>query len=149
MSTYPAYITARELDLELLRAGLFHARPTGYLDMRYAPPKSDWLTCEFYQFFRQTMAALGQLAYMPEAGDCDDFADQFTTWAKTCHRRMKQHEHAGLPVGSLFYRQDTGGAHAVVVAITSDLGLCVIEPQTGKIITLSEKEKLSCWHIRL
>jgi hypothetical protein len=133
----------------LVQAGLFHARPTGYQDMRYAPPKADWLTGEFYAFFRATMAALNTLTYVPESGDCDDFAEQFVSWAKTCHRRTNLHPNAGLPVGSLFYRRDDGQAHAVVIAITSDLGLIVIEPQTGKRLSLTDREKLSCWFIRL
>lgn len=145
----PETIDYTVITVELLRAGLFHAKPSGFMDINYAPPRSDWLTGEFYTFFRQTMAALGTLTYVAEAGDCDDFADQFVSWAKTCHRRMPHCAGLGLPVGTLFYRQDSGGGHAVVIAITSDKGLVVIEPQTGKIFELSATEKLSAWSIRL
>jgi hypothetical protein len=145
----PATIDYITITTELIRAGLYHAKPSGYQDITYAPPRSDWLTGEFYAFFRATLAALNTLTYVPESGDCDDFAEQYVSWAKTCHRRMPHCDGLGLPVGVLFYRQDSGGGHAVVIAITSDRGLVVIEPQNGQIFQLTETEKLSAWHIRL
>lgn len=132
----------------LVREGLWHAVPKGILrDERYAPPRADWLLREFDFWFRSCLPKLGMAAYLPECADCDDYAELYATLAQVCHRSMpgRGGEPAGFPVGPLYFHPRGGqGGHAVVVAMTSDEGLLVIEPQQpGKRLHLSTAEKQS------
>lgn len=132
------------IQAELTRAGLLHAAAP-LSDATYAPPKLGWLTGEFDHWFRQGLNALAIAPYVAEAGDCDDYAALYTALAKVCHRRMPGSPGTALPVGILHYVSTTG-PHAVVVAITSDAGLVVIEPQLPrKTLTLTPAEAKSAW----
>jgi predicted transglutaminase-like cysteine proteinase len=114
-------------------------------DATYAPPRFDWLIGEFDHWFRQSLNALGIAPYVPEAGDCDDYAALYVALAKVCHRRMPGCAGTALPIGFLHY-VSANGPHAVVVAITSDVGLVVLEPQIpGKLLDLTQAERKSAW----
>jgi hypothetical protein len=131
------------LRAELIRGGLLHAAAP-FSDATYAPPKLSWLTGEFDRWFRQSLNALKIAPYVPESGDCDDYAALYAALAKVCHRRMADSEGAGLPVGILHY-VSAQGPHAIVVALTSDRGLVFIEPQNGDEFLITTEERASAW----
>ena len=137
-------IDSTTIQAELVRAGLLHATAR-LTDATYAPPRLDWLLGKFDHWFRESLNALRIAPYVAEAGDCDDYAALYVALAKVCHRRMPSCAGTALPVGFLHYVSATG-PHAVVVAITSDAGLVVIEPQLPrKTLTLTPAEAKSAW----
>lgn len=117
-------------------------------DNTYAAPTRDWLTGDFYGWFQAVLFAFSCTRYKPESEDCDDFADLFSTFARICHRRTSPDCGAALPVGILWY-QSPMGYHAVNIALTSDHGLVVIEPQNGNVLTLTPEQVASAQLIKL
>ncbi len=136
------------LGLALAHAGLSHAAAP-LADSAYQPPTRDWLTGEFYAWYRSCLFQLGCTGYKAENWDCDDFADLFAAFARICHRRTSPNAGAALPVGILWYVAAGRGGHAVNVALTSDHGLVVIEPQSGNLLTLTPEEAASAWLLKL
>lgn len=148
MSAGPLIIDSAMMRLNLAVAGLAHALPSGALaDAAYAPPRADWLLGEFASWYRQCLQRLELAAYVAESGDCDDYASLYASLARICHRRGWAGEQpAALPVGELHYFAAALGPHAVVVALTSDLGVVVIEPQDPtRVLQLTSAERSSAW----
>lgn len=152
MSASPVLLDNAAMRLNLAVAGFAHALPAGALaDAMYAPPRADWLRGEFAGWFRQCLQRMEIASYVPEAGDCDDFAALYASLARICHRRgWAGGQPAALPVGELHYVSSELGPHAVVVAVTSDQGVIVIEPQDpARVLTLSSAERSSAWLCKL
>lgn len=145
----PALMATRDHTSVVIALVMAGYRSPVVADGAYAPPRSDWLTGDFYAWFRSALFSLGATSYKPEAWDCDDYADLFSALARICHRRTAPDSGTALPVGVVHFRQKSGGGHAVVVALTSDRGLIHIEPQTGEIITVTEAEAASAWLVKL
>jgi hypothetical protein len=66
------------------------------------------------------------------------YVEQFNTFIKA----------DSLAVGELWYRPASGGAHAIVFALT-ERGLVLIEPQTRKEVVLTPDEWASRFFVRL
>lgn len=143
MTPYPSNL----LQATVLRAGLLHALAP-LADASYALPKLGYLLGPYASWFREALGKLGAADYMPESGDCDDFADLYATLARIAHRRTSGSKGTALAIGVLYYTQDKGGGHAINAAVTPDFGLVFIEPQTGKQVFLSPTELKSATHLR-
>lgn len=135
----------------LMNAGLGHAWPKRPLaDAAYAPPRADWLLGEFDAWFRTCLARLGIVPYLPEAGDCDDYAALYSVLARVCHRMMPAPGGYALPIGELYYVAEGRGPHAINIAVTSDRGVIFIEPQLpGRTLNLTPAERSSAWLLKL
>ena len=114
-------------------------------DGTYARPTTSYLTGKFYEFYTAWLSD-HNFSQWRATWDCDNFASTYYVFAQMCHAKAARKEE-GISVGELFYRQDTGGGHAINLAIT-EKGVVIIEPQNGQEMTLSKKEKESCWMIR-
>lgn len=141
MNTIPAGILQSALMREdLLRVLL------PLTDETYSAPRSDWLLKDFSVWYKDVLNRLGAGTYLAEAQDCDDFADSFKVFAAICHRRTGVKTALSVGVMHYFPREMTG--HAINIALTSDKGIIYIEPQTGNMINLTEKEKKSACLVR-
>lgn len=93
--------------------------------------------------------------YGDERNDCEDFARRCATYACDLHAGNTGQK-TGLAFGEFYFTRDDGGGHAINVAVVaderaaglhSDSGapkLLFFEPQTGKVISLTETERSSC-----
>ena len=113
-------------------------------DETYARPTQDFLTGNFYTFYREWLWE--HLLYKwDEKFDCDNFASTYYTFSQICNRKGARSEQ-GIAVGMMFYNNETTkGGHAINFAIVEDKKLITIEPQTGQIVELKQSEKDSCW----
>ena len=83
--------------------------------------------------------------------DCDNFAFAFYTFAQICHARsmdkaIEEDQAQGLSIGVMFYKKEGAGGHAINIIYTEGK-LWGFEPQSGKFLNLTQKEKDSCWFI--
>jgi hypothetical protein len=118
-------------------------------DSNYALPTTAWLLGPFWSWYQGRRFELG-LHKWTRANDCDNSARAYCQAAADCHAStMGSSDKApeGVAVGEYFYTKDSGGGHAIVVAVT-EKGIIYIEPQTGVEINLSDMEKLSCMFVR-
>jgi hypothetical protein len=94
------------------------------------------------------LAALKMGEYIPEKGDCDDFALAGEFFAKLMHRRNEKAPNTGIAVGTWWYaRAAPKGTHAVNFAILSGMRLAFLEPQTQTPLQLTKKEIESCYAV--
>ncbi len=112
-------------------------------DVAYARPTQRFLTNEFYAFYQNWLFENSINKWNPKF-DCDNFSMSYYTFAQICNRKSERLEE-GIAVGVMFYKQDIGSAHAINFAIVEDKKFITIEPQTGQLLNLTEKEKASCW----
>jgi len=112
-------------------------------DASYARPMQSFLTGKFYEFYKNWLSQNG-LAAWTEKFDCDNFAMNYYTFAQICNKKSSRKEQ-GIAVGIMFFRQDSGGGHAINFAIVENKTFITIEPQTGAVVILSQAEKDSCW----
>lgn len=124
-------LTSAQLRTHILAAGIT-APSILTADATYKAPLASWLLREFDQYFRQYLTAMRLQLWAAENWDCDDFSDLYAVLAKICHRRTPGSDGTGLPVGVIWYMQEGVGAHSIVSAFTSDLGLIFIEPQRAR-----------------
>jgi len=109
-------------------------------DSTYAIVNHEWLA-GFYERFRADLHSKGVVGWETNF-DCNKFAAAYAAAAQMEYYRDawgKPGAAQALAVGEVWYAQDTGGNHAVAVAIT-DLGALFIEPQTGEFVILSPSE---------
>ena len=73
--------------------------------------------------------------------DCDDFAFEYKVCISRYHAES-DFPNDGFAVGVLFYcvGGDSTKGHAINWALTEDVGLVFIEPQTGKQVELTKEE---------
>ena len=110
-------------------------------DSTYATVGHDWLP-GFYERFRRDLHRKGVVGW-EQGFDCNKFAAAFSAAAQMEYYRDmwgKPNAAQALAIGEVWYAQDIGGNHAVVLAIT-ERGAFFIEPQTGAFITLSLSER--------
>ncbi len=80
--------------------------------------------------------------------DCDNYANELVTFAARCFAHTKDDTIAdGFAVYRVFYciDGDTTKRHAIAAALT-DKGIVYIEPQTARIVELTDDEKGSIYH---
>ena len=143
-------ITGPELYYAAITAGIPPPVIGTFSDARYMAPDSSWVA-DFHQWFLSTLDAFGVRDYKAEAGDCDDYADLFASFARLTHRRTSPDCNAALPVGRFDFTQNPDEAaamqrrHAIVWMLTKDKGLIFIEPQTlFRIEKLTDEQISSC-----
>jgi len=118
-------------------------------DKDYAKPTQRYLQGKFYKAFREYLNEVAELGYwVAENWDCDDWAAEFRCHASKCHARTRRNSGEGIAVGEVWYTQKKGGGHAINIAIVGGNKVIFIEPQTGKILRLTEGEKCSAWFVR-
>lgn len=120
--------------------------PTAYFyaaDTSYGKPTTAWLIGPFWSWFLMDRTNKGLLGWT-RRNDCDGFARAYAQGCQDCHAVSSGADEEGLAVGQFYYHRETGGAHAIVAAIT-EAGLTFIEPQTGGVIKLTPKEISTCW----
>lgn len=116
-----------------------------YSDETYAIPTRRWLLEDFWAWFYERRLELGLMKWTRN-NDCDNFARAYAQYAADCHA-LTSDQTEGLAVGEFYYRQASGGGHAIVIALT-DVGVIYIEPQTGKQLELTQEEIGSCFFVR-
>jgi hypothetical protein len=112
-------------------------------DATYARPMQSFLTGKFYTYFKGWLSE-NSLSTWNARFDCDNFATTYYTFAQICNKKGDRKEEA-IAVGIMFFKQDSGGGHAINFAIVENKKFVTIEPQTGEVIALSQTEKDSCW----
>lgn len=143
-------LTAQQLRSALILAGvppLAIAEPS---DAVYMPPAADWLK-DFHLWFLSTLEAFGVRDYKAESGDCDDFADLFSAFARITHRRTSPDAGAALPIGRFNFSRIPGAPdgreerHAINWVFTRNQGLVFVEPQVlFRIERLAPNQIQSC-----
>ena len=113
-----------------------------FADRGYAAISTAWLK-EFHTYFKGELWRK-DLSYS-KTYDCDNFARGFCADANEVHKEVSKGE--ALAIAEFHYRQDTGGYHAIIAAITEQ-GLVFMEPQNGDFLTLSQGEIDSCIFLR-
>ena len=114
-------------------------------DQTYAKPKLDWLLGDYAEWFKAYRWKLG-LDKWQRRHDCDDFARAYAQGCSDAWALTEEGKSEGLAVGEFFYHS-VNGPHAIVCAFTPE-GRVFIEPQTCKLLNLSDKEINSCWYAR-
>lgn len=115
-----------------------------FADDTFARPKLSWLLGAFYDAFREDR--FNKVGRYSRKNDCDNFARAFAQLAQDCHAISAGSDAEALAIGEFFY-QSRNGPHAIVVAFT-DAGRKFIEPQTGRVLELTEGEAMSCTFAR-
>lgn len=142
-------LTPDELESALDKAGISFTHPNYYVDRMYVVPTLDWIETDFSEDLRKLQESMGVLGYEQEVNDCDDFARMSAAFANARNRATSGHPKASLTVGEFWYTKDSGGAHAINVFVCdSDLKIAFYEPQTRRVITITDAEKESCYYVR-
>lgn len=144
----PAPSTGRTFTSAQLAGLQLSGVPAHFSDDTFAEVSADWLPA-FFPDFRAVLFREGIVKW-DSRFDCDNFAAFYVALAQI--RFFAASFHAVTPatslaLGEFWYRRDTGGSHAVVLAITSR-GPVWIEPQTGAELTLTAQERASCFLLK-
>lgn len=138
----PPISTGRVLD----KAEVRQLVPRVYVgDERYAEVNSRWLM-GFYPHFRAELFRLGVVRWDTRF-DCNRLAELYTGVAQVAYFNEAFHSGSSaqaLAVGPFWYLKADGRGHAIVQALT-ELGPIFIDPQTGKRIELTAKERASAF----
>ena len=131
---------------ELRHANLF------LTDTDYESPSRKWISGRFYNLYRSWLFKHNRDRWV-EYSDCDNFAFMFMVFASLCHaktmdarKRMGQTVYQGISVGVIFYKIEKTGGHAINF-IHTEKGIEFFEPQTGKWVNLTDKERESSWFV--
>lgn len=121
-------------------------------DRAYALATLGYLLGAFYRWFKDEMFRVVGNEWNKRF-DCDDFARFFAAWAALANRIADKAEGhpEGLAVGECWFKQDSGGGHAINIALTEideALAVVFIEPQNGKRLALSQSECHSIFYVR-
>jgi len=137
-------LTGTELQLTLAVAGYDAGPRNSFVDRQYALPTRGFLTGAFSAALWSFQSFFNLLNWTEEANDCDDFGRVAAGFAQILHFLTPGRPPAtALAVGELWYVQDSGENHAINVALcgpTPDDVVCY-EPQTRRVVTLSDTEK--------
>ncbi len=140
--------TSSELESFLIDDLSFPIMPL-WADETYSLPDKTWLFGDFAAALKNFQFKFGVMGYRPSNNDCDNFAKIAVCFADILHSYSKID--TGIAIGEFWYVQDSGGAHAILVAIVMEDGklkLKFMEPQTGEELKLSDKEIESCTLIK-
>lgn len=110
------------------------------LDGKYSIPTMDWVLDTSFSLSSQINNILGE--WVEESRDCDDFALSTMSLMRLFH--SYKNPKSSLSVGYFQYTQDTGGVHAINVAIVENSEVLFFEPQSGRQLRLTTKEIKSC-----
>ena len=118
-------------------------------DADYMTPQKDWVSGDLYHKNFRKWLSENQLSRWKDYWDCDNFSFAFYSFAQICHARTMQNlakddRAQGLAIGVMFYHMEGAGGHAINFIHTNG-EIVGFEPQNGKYINLTKKEKDSCW----
>ena len=116
------------------------------VDSSYVFPTLSWVKGPYSDGLSKFLADWVE-HYRAERSDCDDFSDAAAFYARGAHRFTEGQEGVALAFGEFYYKPDSGGAHAINAFFTVEhdaLELMFYEPQTQKVINLSQAEITSC-----
>lgn len=139
----------KTLKAELPNAGVYMT------DANYAVIDSRWLTNTFWFEFK-SWAMKNFVMEWQTFHDCDDKAALLSVLLRLSHahamykRKRKGLSTAeGVTLGTMDYciDGDIFQGHCINVFISGGK-VQYLEPQNGKIIQLTQREKDSCWHVR-
>lgn len=118
-------------------------------DVAYAIVNSKWLE-GFYKRWRSDLFDKG-VVHWDNRFDCNKFAASYCAAAQiefynaTFHSRTNAQ---ALAIGEMWYRPDNAKTNHAIVIVISERGIIYIEPQNGKEVKLSNKEKSSIYFKR-
>lgn len=146
-------LTANELELMVAVAGYSPLAVNRFsiVDRLYAMPTRTFLLGAFSGALLSFQTFFKVLKWTEEANDCDDFARLAAGFAQVLHYLTPGRPTAtALAVGELWYVQDSGGGHAINIAVCGhgpDDVVCY-EPQTRKEVRLTDNERLNIMAVR-
>lgn len=123
-------VHALDVGLDLLRR-YPQARQAGFADRSYTRVPHAWLVA--YLDWTARAAAAAGVRYTPESFDCDDFSVGFSFFAGLAASR------AGVAAAPLLARivvEQRPGLHHELVAVATDRGEFVVEPQPAAALRL-------------
>ncbi len=120
------------------------------LSASFAIPNVDWIVKEYYQEFRKELFNKGVVNW--DVGfNCNQFARYYTSYLQTKFFIENFHLEKAptLAVGSLCYLidGDRNKSHEINCIVNEYNQIILIEPQNGKIVSLTDKEKNSVFLI--
>lgn len=122
-------------------------------DKDYAHPSKSWVSERLYSNFSKWLWD-NNLDRWETYKDCDNYAFALRVFASLSHaktmkayHKMGRKTYQGISIGVMFYKinGDNTRRHAINFMVTGDNQLLYIEPQTGKWLQLTQKEKDSVW----
>jgi hypothetical protein len=146
-------LTAAELELTCAVAGYapMDVNKFSVVDRRYAMPTRDFLAGAFSAALWSLQKFFDLLNWSEEANDCDDFARLAAAFGQILHYLTPNRPPAtALAIGELWYVQDSGGGHAINIAVCGPAPSDVVlyEPQKRQVVRLSDEEKAQIHAIR-
>ena len=138
--------------IEILTKANILPSATWIVDRSYSVPSKNWIINTLGPTLRNFQAQLGVNTWTEDVQDCDDFARLAAAYVQFLHyRTLGQIRKSALSFGEVFYVTKEGGGHAINIAIVGTKGneeVIFFEPQTGKIVELTLKERDSIYYIR-
>lgn len=117
-------------------------------DVVYVCPSLRWVKGSFAQAFASFKNQLGNNTWVEEENDCDDFSRFAAFFAQYLHHNTKNKiEKTSLAFGEIWYVRDAGDDHRINIFLYREnevMKVGFFEPQTCKIVTLSDYEKQNC-----
>lgn len=125
-------------------------------DAEYVCPNTPWLRGKFWNTYR-SWAMKNFVMKWQTFDDCDNKAALFQVLICIAHSHAMQKRDngmkmtaQGIAVGTMDYLigGDKKKGHCINIFISGG-EVKFLEPQNGKVLKLTQKEKDSCWHVRL
>jgi len=104
---------------------------------------------KYYDEYRQDLFNKGVVRWDRQF-DCNRFSQSFASFLQIKHlveSRKEFGEGEALAVAELYYKKDGTVGHAINLILTKD-GFIFFEPQTGKMLNLTQTEKESIFLIK-
>lgn len=130
----------------LVKAGVELPDDFSIADRSYAAMTRGFLEKAFSDSLKKWVWELG-IRYRQDCEDCDDFARFAASVAQLWNAKSENKGHA-LAFGEFWYVKDGGEGHAINVALVEGGAVVFYEPQTQRIVELSEIEMWNATMIR-
>ena len=141
--------------IKYIKIGSNQTVPINAPDANYCMFSEEFILDEGYKNFKKWLFKRGILGWR-DTFDCDNYAEAFRVYLQILHTKAMQKENnlskkQSVAFGVIWFTRDQGGGHAINIFITKDeeglVYVKYIEPQTGEIVHLSQKEKESIFFI--
>ncbi len=131
---------------KLAAAGIDTTKNVSIADRFYAEIKLEFLKGKFSSVLSSWIFQLFG-GYKTEVRDCDDFAKWVSAQAQLWNSETSGTVCA-LAFGECWYEKDSGESHAINIAIVENGDVVFYEPQTQKVVELSDREIWGVSNIR-
>jgi len=121
-------------------------------DELYTLPSKNWVETTFSNEFFKFLSEEKLQQYELDSNDCDNFAGWARLFAQKLNNNTKSQGKSSILFGEFDYKEDKGGYHAINFFISLEdekYKIYFYEPQTQKIIFLSDDEIKSCFGITI